>query len=540
MIEQLNTLHTKWSQFSDSERSAILLKADQWLEANESETELIVLTRILQARDLVKRSNLLAGLKLLDEAQSIVAADPNSKWRPEIDQLRATIYQMQGHRQDAFELLVKAYTSAEAVENHVLLSRISLSLGIIATNSGDYDGGSVYLQRSIEHSTKGEVDPSQVAQAHLILAQAQLERGAHEEALHHAERSLRGYTSVNSLHANSAATLMASIHLDRKDLLAARSVFARIVSDGLTPFQEISILNLRSKLLALEGNFTEAIAKHDHAISLSVKIGNNRLKINSVQLKCETLLAASKFVEALALLNSIDADVKGGYDMLSLHELKAKAYEGIGKYEEALGEQKKFANLQKELLSQRASNALARLRAAQEVLQAEREAAHFRERSQFYAKELSQRTSYLVQQNEYVNNVIDHIQAMASQRPDAIDLLKDIRKRLRQLPAASFDWNEYLRLFDEIHPNALTILEEKYPALTPIESKICSLVLSKLSNVDIARLLSLSERTVENHRYRLRKKLGISVDVDLTAFLERMLAERPADKLAAPKTFESA
>jgi DNA-binding CsgD family transcriptional regulator len=106
-------------------------------------------------------------------------------------------------------------------------------------------------------------------------------------------------------------------------------------------------------------------------------------------------------------------------------------------------------------------------------------------------------------------------------------MLKDIRKRLRELPAASFDWNEYLRLFDEIHPSALAILQQQYPDLSPTESKICSLVLAKLSNVDIARLLACSERTVENHRHRLRKKLGLAAGVDLTAFLERTLSENP-------------
>lgn len=525
MTERLNALNANWSQFTEDQRKTILTEAQAWI-TEHTDSDVILLTKILLARD-VMRSNLLAALALLDEARSLIASNPTSKWLPEIMQLRASIYQMQGHRQEAFDLLVKAYTSSQAADNPALLAKISLHLGIIAANSGDYDGASVYLTRSLEYSKVVDVEPGQVAQTHLVLAQAHLERGAHDDALHHAEKALQGYAVLGSGNVNSAAALLTSIHLDRKDLGKARSALSQIVTASITPFQEISFLNLRAKLLSLEGSFQDAMEQHDRAVALAIKIGNHRLTINSIQLKCETYLAAGQHKEALGLLGTIDTDVKSGYDLLSLHELKAKAFEGIGDYHQALDEQKKFSALQKDLLSQRASNALSRLRAAQEVLQAEREAAHFRERSQFYAKELSQRTSYLVQQNEYVNRVIDHLQELTRQRPEISDVLKDIRKRLRELPGASFDWNEYIRLFDEIHPNALVILQQQYPDLSPTESKICSLVLAKLSNIDIARLLGTSERTVENHRHRLRKKLGLEAGVDLTAFLERTLAGNP-------------
>jgi NarL family two-component system response regulator LiaR len=50
----------------------------------------------------------------------------------------------------------------------------------------------------------------------------------------------------------------------------------------------------------------------------------------------------------------------------------------------------------------------------------------------------------------------------------------------------------------------------KWPALTPRETEIAVLVKQSLSNRQIARRLSLSIRTVENHLAHIYEKLGIS------------------------------
>ncbi len=48
-----------------------------------------------------------------------------------------------------------------------------------------------------------------------------------------------------------------------------------------------------------------------------------------------------------------------------------------------------------------------------------------------------------------------------------------------------------------------------YPMLTASEAKVCSMIFEQYSNKQIAEKLSLSIRTVENHRYHIRQKLGV-------------------------------
>jgi len=59
--------------------------------------------------------------------------------------------------------------------------------------------------------------------------------------------------------------------------------------------------------------------------------------------------------------------------------------------------------------------------------------------------------------------------------------------------------------------------------LAPKEVEICNFVKQGLTNKEIAELLNINERTVETHRYRIRKKLGITNQEDnLAVYLQNL------------------
>lgn len=62
-------------------------------------------------------------------------------------------------------------------------------------------------------------------------------------------------------------------------------------------------------------------------------------------------------------------------------------------------------------------------------------------------------------------------------------------------------------------------LKETYPKLTNNDIRLCSYLRMNFTSKEIAQLLNISTRAVEISRYRLRKKLSLEHNINLTDFL---------------------
>lgn len=83
--------------------------------------------------------------------------------------------------------------------------------------------------------------------------------------------------------------------------------------------------------------------------------------------------------------------------------------------------------------------------------------------------------------------------------------------------------NEYKeKLLNQVDAEFLYKLKLNFLNLTEDETKICTLVFLELKNKDIATMLNLSIRSVENHRYRIGKKIIVNTDLSLYDFLKSL------------------
>jgi DNA-binding CsgD family transcriptional regulator len=62
-------------------------------------------------------------------------------------------------------------------------------------------------------------------------------------------------------------------------------------------------------------------------------------------------------------------------------------------------------------------------------------------------------------------------------------------------------------------------VKEKHPKLTPNDLRLCAYLRLNLSSKEIAPLLNISPRSVEVKRYRLRKKMDLPHDFNLTNYI---------------------
>jgi DNA-binding CsgD family transcriptional regulator len=81
------------------------------------------------------------------------------------------------------------------------------------------------------------------------------------------------------------------------------------------------------------------------------------------------------------------------------------------------------------------------------------------------------------------------------------------------------DWEVFALHFNQVHLDFLHRITEKYPDITPKDQKLCAFLRMNLSSKEIAPLLGISIRGVEISRYRLRKKLHLGADDNLSTFI---------------------
>jgi DNA-binding CsgD family transcriptional regulator len=80
-------------------------------------------------------------------------------------------------------------------------------------------------------------------------------------------------------------------------------------------------------------------------------------------------------------------------------------------------------------------------------------------------------------------------------------------------------WEQFTLYFDQINQNFTTELLKKHPTLTQNDLRMCTLTRLNMSNKEMAALLNISVLGIEKSRYRLKKRLNLSVEEDLDEYL---------------------
>lgn len=135
------------------------------------------------------------------------------------------------------------------------------------------------------------------------------------------------------------------------------------------------------------------------------------------------------------------------------------------------------------------------------------------------SKELASATMNIINQKEFLyklrSEIQSHILSGKINKTEGNKLLSLIVENLSE----EDDWAVFKENFDLIHENFFRKLQEKYPALTPTDLKLCALLRLNYASKEIANMLNLTIRGVEAARYRLRKKLNLSEEDNLVSFM---------------------
>lgn len=140
-------------------------------------------------------------------------------------------------------------------------------------------------------------------------------------------------------------------------------------------------------------------------------------------------------------------------------------------------------------------------------------------------RELTSLSLEKIRQQEALTNVCESLrQVFLELSPRETAKRENIRaltNRLSQLCTSNAD-DEFKLFFERVHPDFYKTLAEKYPELTARDMRLCAFLHLGMDTKEIASLTYREVRSVESARNRLRKKLDLAVNDDLTAFLRSL------------------
>ena len=139
----------------------------------------------------------------------------------------------------------------------------------------------------------------------------------------------------------------------------------------------------------------------------------------------------------------------------------------------------------------------------------------------YKSQELANSTMAIIKKNEFLLEIRDIIKSQKEELglryPD-----KYYQKLVRKIDtniSSIDDWKLFETHFERAHEKFLQKLMSSYPSLSPSDLRLCAYLRMNLSSKEIAPLLKISVRGVENHRYKLRRKFNLRPEENLIDFI---------------------
>ena len=117
------------------------------------------------------------------------------------------------------------------------------------------------------------------------------------------------------------------------------------------------------------------------------------------------------------------------------------------------------------------------------------------------------------------NEELEEIQKELSKEKNHNPLLE---KRLNQLKNLDAGWETFRVYFENVYSGFFHSLEQHHNNLTPNEERLSAFIKMGLTSKEIARLQNVTKRAVDKARERLKKKMAIDAEVNLTEYLKKI------------------
>lgn len=295
----------------------------------------------------------------------------------------------------------------------------------------------------------------------------------------------------------------------------------------------LAILNGMGDVYMATEELVRALDVLYEAASLAEETGVRRRQVQALGSIGSVLCRMGEPERAIGVLKqSLAIAEEAGlmYHLYHIHKFLSVAYEQSGDVPQAYEYYKRYSELREEVMNADKQKALAEMQTRFDVERVAQQNEIYRLRTQQLEHDLSNRSNELAALILRLTEKNSFLQTMRGEilrhRSTAGKGSEKLMAKLLSLIDSNVDaeatWAAFEQQFNQIHHDFLHKLSERCPRLTTTELRICSLLKIQLASKDIANLLSLSPRTVESHRYNIRKKLQLDTPENLSPFLSSL------------------
>lgn len=112
-----------------------------------------------------------------------------------------------------------------------------------------------------------------------------------------------------------------------------------------------------------------------------------------------------------------------------------------------------------------------------------------------------------------------YIHSLKKKEMEVAGIINTIVKKIDSVKITDEEKINLQQKINENNQQFYKLLNKKYPSLTHLELEMCGLFKTGLTNKELARIYGQSEKRYEQQRYRIKKKMNLSSDDNLTKHL---------------------
>ncbi len=462
------------------------------------------------------------------------------------------LYDKDNQYDQAFKYSFEALEMLELLEKELPTADYNFRRGMILMNIGVIYGQLENSEMSLEMLTKANMlleksEPFYQAICHENLGNVYIVTQQYELALIYFDKALTYYKNNDvqvTLIANTYNNI-GNIYKETKRYQEALVQYQKAMSyfegEEIYLSERIGILNRMGDLYIDLNNFNEAQRYLDSAVHLTTGEGGKRYIINNYKSLVKLYSKQGKHQEAfenLRMLKSIEdslyepevleniARIQKDYDFkaterenalkieLLENQQKTERYQWYGLAAVAIivflvGLLWFFKQQQRAAVNE----------VALKNIQLEKQ--QLSDQVKFNNNQLTNYAVSIVQKNEFLEMIKMEIDNLSKNSQDNKDV-KSLSSIVNQHLLSSGDRKDFEIRIEQENQDFYYKLDKNFPDLSDKNKKLCSLLLLDLSSKEIATLMNISVGSVEKSRHRLRKKLNLESDVNISEFLNNL------------------